>query len=117
MSQRLEDFGQEWVAAWNAHDLERILSHYAEDIVLISPLAEKRLGVPGGRVEGKSALRVYFARGLAALPDLKFQLLRIVPGLGSLVLEYVAADGRHAAELMVFNDHGAVREVRAHYAG
>lgn len=117
MALGLEDFGQEWVAGWNAHDLERILSHYAEDIVLISPLAEKRLGVPGGRVVGKAALRAYFARGLAALPELTFQLLRIVPGLGSLVIEYIAADGRHAAELMVFNDRGEVREVRAHYAG
>ena len=24
-------FAREWVAAWNAHDLGRILSHYADD--------------------------------------------------------------------------------------
>jgi len=25
---------QEWIAAWNAHDLERILAHYADDVEL-----------------------------------------------------------------------------------
>ena len=28
---------EHWIAAWNNHDLERILSHYAEDVVFSSP--------------------------------------------------------------------------------
>ena len=28
---------QEWLSAWNAHDLEAILSYYAEDFEMISP--------------------------------------------------------------------------------
>ena len=24
-------FAEEWVAAWNAHDLERILAHYSDE--------------------------------------------------------------------------------------
>jgi ketosteroid isomerase-like protein len=31
------DFAHEWVAAWNAHDLERVLSHYTEDFEMSSP--------------------------------------------------------------------------------
>ena len=31
-------FAQEWVAAWNSRDLERILSHYADDVEVTSPL-------------------------------------------------------------------------------
>src|ERR1700723_3107179 len=27
----------EWIAAWNAHDLPRILSHYADDFEMSSP--------------------------------------------------------------------------------
>ena len=25
-------FAANWIAAWNAHDLERILEHYTEDV-------------------------------------------------------------------------------------
>ena len=32
-----ERFAAEWVEAWNAHDLERVLSHYAEDFEMSSP--------------------------------------------------------------------------------
>jgi hypothetical protein len=108
------DLAQDWVEAWNAHDLDRILSHYAEDVVLISPIAEARLGQ--AKVEGKAALRAYFARGLAARPDLTFTLNRVLMGVGSMVVDYIAADGRFASELMVLNEQGLVREVRAHYA-
>jgi ketosteroid isomerase-like protein len=27
----------DWVAAWNAHDLEAILGHYEDDVELTSP--------------------------------------------------------------------------------
>ena len=32
-------FANHWIKAWNSHDLEAILSHYAEDIVFLSPIA------------------------------------------------------------------------------
>ena len=31
-------FAEEWVAAWNAHDLERILAHYRDDFEIITPI-------------------------------------------------------------------------------
>ena len=108
------NLARDWVEAWNAHDLDRILSHYVEDVVLISPIAQARLGE--ARVEGKAALRAYFAKGLAARPNLTFTLNRVLEGVGSIVVDYVAADGRNACELMVLNEQGQVREVRAHYA-
>jgi ketosteroid isomerase-like protein len=30
-------FAEEWIAAWNSHDLDRILSHYADDFEMASP--------------------------------------------------------------------------------
>ena len=110
-------FAREWVDAWNAHDLERILSHYSEDVVLISPIAVARLGRASGRVESKADLRTYFAKGLAARPDLRFTLRRVLDGVGSVVVDYVAADGRDAVEVMDFDGDGRVRAVRAHYSG
>jgi hypothetical protein len=44
-------FAAEWIAAWNSHDLDRILSHYAGDIVFLSPFAQQLVGngPPGDR--------------------------------------------------------------------
>ena len=39
-------FAEEWIAAWNAHDLERILPHYSDDFEMHSPLIVERMGVP-----------------------------------------------------------------------
>jgi ketosteroid isomerase-like protein len=42
-------FADEWTDAWNAHDLDRILSHYAADVVFESPVIRERLGKASGR--------------------------------------------------------------------
>lgn len=59
-------FAREWEASWNAHDIDRIISHYTDDIVLVSPIASKLLGAP--EVRGFEAVRSYFMTGLAAIP-------------------------------------------------
>lgn len=112
------DFGshaQEWLAAWNAHDLERILSHYAEDVEFCSPFIAKLTNNPDGVLHGKARLRDYFARGLAAYPDLKFEFLRLYPGVRSCVLEYRSVNNLRAAETMEFNGTGKISRVQAHY--
>ena len=32
-------FAGGWVGAWNAHNLEKILSHYSEDFTIETPMA------------------------------------------------------------------------------
>ena len=61
---------------WNAHDLVRILAHYADDVELTSPFVVKLTGRSKGVVRGKTALRDYFARGLEAYPALRFDFIR-----------------------------------------
>jgi ketosteroid isomerase-like protein len=39
-----QTFAREWVKAWNDHDLEAILAHYADDVVFHSPRFEKASG-------------------------------------------------------------------------
>ena len=109
-------FAHEWITAWNSHDLEAILVHYEEAVELVSPVAEQLLGLPGGLVSGKAALRDYFARGLAAFPQLRFQLVDTLAGTDSLVLYYLNQRGTHTAEFMQFAPTGKVRRVLAHYS-
>src|SRR5437016_2836044 len=92
------EFAREWIAAWNSHGLDAILSHYAEDVVLTSPVAARLLNDQSGAVRGKAALRSYFQRGLEAYPNLHFELLDVMCGLSSVVLCYVNQRGTKSAE-------------------
>lgn len=108
-------FAVEWIAAWNAHDLSRILSHYADDFEMASPYIAQLLGEPSGTLKGKAAVGEYWRRALECAPALKFELVSTLVGVDSLVLYYKGARGM-AAELFFFNDAGLVTKACAHYA-
>jgi predicted ester cyclase len=112
----MEKLAQAWAAAWNAHDLDAILSHYEEAVELTSPAAAQLLGAPEGRVVGKANLRAYFQRGLQAYPELHFQLENVLCGIQSVVLYYINQKGTRTAEFMEFSAHGKVARVIAHYS-
>jgi hypothetical protein len=98
---------EEWIAAFNAHDLERVLACYADDVELTSPIALARSG-------GRSAT----VRGLTAYPDLRFELVGCFAGVGSAVVHYhTNAGDRMAAEFVAFDAAGRITRVNAHYAG
>jgi predicted ester cyclase len=107
----------DWVQAWNAHDIDAILSHYATDVVLVSPVAARLLDDPSGTVRGKDALRAYFKLGLEAYPDLRFELLDVMWGLASVVLYYVNQKGTKSGEFMSIGTHGKIVRVVANYSG
>jgi ketosteroid isomerase-like protein len=110
-------FADEWVRAWNAHDLDQIMSHYDDEVVLVSPVAARLLGDPSGRVSGKAALRAYFRRGLEAYPQLRFELLDVMWGLDSVVLYYTNQKGSRTGEYMELTPTGRVSRVVANYNG
>jgi predicted ester cyclase len=105
-----------WIAAWNAHDLDIIMSHYDDAIELTSPLAAQFLEVPGGKVVGKANLRAYFERGLEAYPELRFQLDDVLWGVNSVVLYYANQNGTRTGEFMELSAIGKVARVIAHYS-
>jgi predicted ester cyclase len=105
-----------WVAAWNAHDLDLIMSHYEDAIDLTSPAALELLGAAGGRVVGNANLRAYFQRGLEAYPELHFHLEDVLCGVNSVVLYYTNQKGTHTGEFMELSEGGRVARVVAHYS-
>ncbi|HSU61735.1 MAG TPA: nuclear transport factor 2 family protein [Bryobacteraceae bacterium] len=106
----------DWVAAWNAHDLDSIMSHYEDAVELTSPVAAQLLGTPGGKVAGKAELRAYFQRGLEAYPELRFQLEDVLWGVNSVVLYYRNQKGTRTAEFMELSANGKAARVVAHYS-
>jgi SnoaL-like domain len=113
-SDLIAEFEHNWIEAWNAHDLERILSHYHEDIRFVSPIAA-RLGAARGALRGRGALREYFARGLATYPELHFQPIAALGGIGSIALHYRSVEDRQAIEVMELDARGRVCRAAAHY--
>jgi ketosteroid isomerase-like protein len=110
------EISRNWIEAWNHHDLDEILSHYAEEIEFCSPFIVKLLNNASGKLQGKSALREYFAKGLTTYPDLKFEPIQVLMGVNSLVIYYQSVRNLQAAEYMIINDQGLITQVTAHYS-
>jgi len=108
-------FAAEWIAAWNAHDLPRVLSHYTDDFEMSSPKIVEIAGEPSGRLVGKAAVGAYWAEALARNADLHFELLTVLQGVDSVVLYYRRTGGQLAAEVFYFNSEGLVYRACANY--
>jgi ketosteroid isomerase-like protein len=108
-------FSRQWVAAWNAHDVEAVLEHFHDDVVFTSPLAAKLLPDTRGVVRGKPALRHYWTVALARVPDLRFTVEGVYQGIDTVVITYRNQDDGLVSEVLRFNDglviegHGTYR--------
>ncbi|MEO5925339.1 MAG: nuclear transport factor 2 family protein [Bryobacteraceae bacterium] len=108
-------FAEEWIAAWNSHDLERIFSHYTEDFEMSSPYIAERMGEPSGTLKGKAAIRPYWTAGLTWPPPLQFELQQVYTGADSITIVYRRVDGPLVAEVLFFNSEGKAVKGVAHY--
>ena len=114
-AQEAQQFADHWISAWNSHDLDVIMSHYASSVALTSPVAANLLKDPSGTVAGREALRKYFERGLQAYPDLNFVLHDVLWGLTTIVLYYTNHKGTKTAEFMELDAGGKIVRVVANY--
>lgn len=110
-AQRAVDFAEGWVAAWNDHDLERVMGHYSPDVAFTSPLITTR---PDRTVRTASELRSYFGSALAANPGLEFELLGAFAGVDSVTVVYRTHRGWVGAETMTTDPSGVIHGA-AHY--
>ncbi len=65
---RAARLGEEWISAWNSHDLDAIMALYSPDVLFQTPTAIASLGIPNGLISGAERLREHFRRGLSACP-------------------------------------------------
>jgi len=75
----------------------------------------KLLGDPAGTVRGKPALRSYFAKGLAAAPDLKFELLDVFAGVSSVAAYSRSSVRGLQLEVMELDADGRIARVLVHH--
>ena len=108
-------FAHEWLDAWNKHDVDLIMKHYADSIEFCSPVVQKVLGDPKGVVVGIDNLRDYFSRQLQKFSTLHFQLLDVFTSPQSIVLYYKINRGLLAAEVMLLDSNMKAIKVFANY--
>ena len=111
------EVAHEWVDAWNAHDPERVVSHFSDDVVVHSPLAERLRPGSNGTLAGKDAVLSYYRDGLAANPDLEFSLVEVCTGIDEMTIVYRNQRQTLATEALKLRDNGTVAEVRVGYGG
>jgi len=107
-------FATEWIDAWNAHDLERILAHYTDDFEMSSPVIVQLMNEPSGTLRGKAAIRDYWSCALAQRPDLHFELMNVFAGARSVTVSYRGHRGP-SAEVFWFDAALKVFRAAAHY--
>lgn len=62
-------FANEWIESWNSHDLDRILSHYSDNVEITTPMIKVALGIAIGTLKGKEVIRNYWEAALTLVPD------------------------------------------------
>ncbi|WP_084784031.1 nuclear transport factor 2 family protein [Marinobacterium aestuarii] len=108
------EFAEEWVESWNAHDLDKILSHYEGDFEMSSPMIRKHENVHSGKLKGKADMSSYWARALERSPNLHFTLINVLLGANSVTVIYEGVRGL-SAEVFHFSESGKVEAAYAHY--
>lgn len=103
------DLARRWERAWNAHDLEAVLALVADDVVFTSPYATRVLPGSDGVLRGRDALRGYWGRGLALLPDLHHRVEKVFAGVDTVVLAYRNERGGEVSEVLELRDGLVVR--------
>jgi hypothetical protein len=110
-----QHFAAEWIDAWNARDLPRVLSHYDDDFEMASARIADIAGEPTGVLRGKEQVGAYWAKALRLLPNLHFELLGVFVAPCSLAIHYLNQAGRRVVETFEFAPSGVVLRAAAHY--
>lgn len=105
----------DWVAAWNQHDLDAIMAHYAADIEFQASTVVSRWNRPNGILHGVRELREQFARGLEIAPNLHFTIEAVYHSPDGYAVCYVRENGNRAIDAVELDGRGAAIRVHAYY--
>ena len=104
-----QDFAQAWLAAWNSHDIDAVLSHFADDASFSSPIAAVMFPESGGILRGKQAIKEYWSAAIQHIPDLHFEILGVYAGINLVVINYRNHVGNLVNEVLALGPDGLVR--------
>lgn len=110
--EQLESIAIKWFMAFNNHDLEMLLSLYADEAEHFSPKLKIRQPETKGLVIGKQAMREWWQDAFDRLPSLKYKVTSLTANGDRVFMEYVrSVDGEEdmlIAEVLVVRDNKIV---------
>lgn len=112
---KLARLGREWIAAWNARDLERVLILYAEDTEMTSDRIPAFGFDESGTLHGKDRLRQYWGKALELLPNLHFDLIETYVSPDSVVVFYQNERGAKICEYLRLDAQGKIIQGSANH--
>lgn len=108
-------FAQDWIEAWNRHDLDAVLDLFTRDFEFRSPYIIELAGEASGCLRGHEAIRRYWETGIARIPDLHFRLIDVLAGVSSLTIYYAGHRGM-VAETFHLDGNGKAVQAGACYS-
>ena len=87
--QDLQSIAMRWFEAFNAHNLEKLLSLYDDDAQHFSPKLKIRQPETNGLVIGKDAMRAWWQDSFERLPTLKYQVTSLTASTDRVFMEYI----------------------------
>ena len=111
----LAALGREWIAAWNSHDLERVLALYADDSAMTSDKIAALGFDASGTLRGKDRLRMYWGKAFELLPHLHFELIDLFVSPDSVVVFYANERGGRICEYLRVDAEGRIVQGSANH--
>jgi len=111
----LAALGRDWIAAWNSHDLERVLALYAEGTEMTSDRIPALGFDASGTVRGKPTLRAYWSKALSMIPNLHFELIDTYVSPDSVVVFYQNERGKKICEYLRLDAEGKIKQGSANH--
>ena len=108
---------QHWIEAWNAHDLDRIMEHYAADVEFEANTVVRRWHKPDGILRGVAELREHFRLGLELAPALRFELEDVFSAPSGYAVLYRRENGNRVLDVVELNPDDLAQRVKAFYLG
>jgi predicted SnoaL-like aldol condensation-catalyzing enzyme len=88
-SQKNLSIAHAWFEAFNAHNLEKLLSLYDEEAEHYSPKLKIRHPETNGLVTGKNALRTWWQDAFDRLPTLNYKVTSLTANSDRVIMEYI----------------------------
>ena len=77
-----------WIAAFNEHNLNRLLDLYSPVAEHFSPKLKQRHPETGGLIKGREAMHSWWKDAFDKLPSLHYHLVNLLVGEDQLLMEY-----------------------------
>ena len=85
----LNSIANQWFDAFNAKNLDQLLSLYHDQAEHFSPKLKIRQPETSGLIKGKTAMRAWWQDSFDRLPSLHYKVVRLTPHEDRVFMEYI----------------------------